>query len=71
MRQNFIGDVVDRIYYVITFILKYIYFKKVEVAIFADIIKILTMFIIYKDSRKAKISRNYESKYNLYLYFLI
>ena len=71
MRQNFIGDVVDRIYYVITFILKYIYFKKVEVAIFADIIKILTMFIINKDSRKAKISRNYESKYNLYLYFLI
>ena len=71
MRQNFIGDIVDRIYYVITFILKYIYFKKVEVAIFADIIKILTMFIINKDSRKAKISRNYESKYNLYLYFLI
>ena len=43
------------------------------VAIFADIIKMLTMFIItiYKDSRKIKINRNYVSKYNLYLYFLI
>ena len=43
------------------------------VAIFADIIKILTMFIItiYKDSRKVKINRNYVSKYNLYLYFVI
>ena len=69
MRQGFIGDIVDRMYYVITFILKYIYFKKAEVAIFAD--KILTMFIIYKDSRKVKISRKYESKCNLYLYFLI
>ena len=31
------------------------------------------MFIItiYKDSRKVKISRNYVSKYNLYLYFFV
>ena len=41
--------------------------RRVEVAIFADIIKILTMFIItvYKDSRKVKINRNYVSQYNL------
>ena len=45
----------------------------VGVAIFDDIIKILTMFIItiYKESRKVKMNRNYVSKYNLYLYFLI
>ena len=43
------------------------------VAIFADIIKIVTMFIktIFKDSRKVKRIRNYVSKCNLYLYFLI
>ena len=60
MWQNFAGDVVDRIYDVITFISKYLYYKKTWVAIFADIIKILTIFIIaiYKDSRKVKINRN-------------
>ena len=69
MWQNFVCDVIDKIYDVITFNLKYICFKKAGVAIFADIIKILTMFIItiYKDSRKVKINRNYISKYNLYL----
>ena len=43
------------------------------VAIFANIIKILTRFVkeIFKDSRKVKRIRNYESKCNLYLYFLI
>ena len=73
MRQNFDGDVIGRIYDVITFISKYFYFKKDWVAIFADIIKVLTMFIItiFKDSRKVKINTNYVSKYNLYLYFLI
>ena len=60
MWQNFAGDVVDRIYDVITFISKYLYYKKTWVAIFSDIIKILTIFIItiYKDSRKVKINRN-------------
>ena len=43
------------------------------VAIFADIIKIVTMFIkkIFKDSRKVKRIRNYVSKCNFYLYFLV
>ena len=43
------------------------------VAIFANIIQILTRFVkeIFKDSRKVKRIRNYESKCNLYLYFLI
>ena len=38
-------------------------------AIFADIIKIVTMFI--KTLRKVKRIRNYVSKWNLYQYFLI
>ena len=43
--------------------------RRPEAAIFADIIKILTMFIIaiYKDSRKVKINKNYASKCSLYL----
>ena len=47
--------------------------RRAGVPIFADIIKTLTTFviIIYKDSRKIKMNRNYVSKYNLYLYFLI
>ena len=47
--------------------------RRVGVAIFAEIIKILTTFIIkiYKDSKTVKINRNYVSKYNLYMYFLI
>ena len=42
-------------------------------AIFADIIKIVTMFVktILKDSRKVSRVRNYLSKWSLYLYFLI
>ena len=50
---------------------KNLYFKKARVAIFADIIKILTMFvkIILKDSKKVIRIRNYVSKCNLYLYF--
>ena len=61
----------DRNYDVITFISKYIYFKKAGVAIFADIIKIVTMSVktVIKDSRKVKRIRNYASKFNLYLYF--
>ena len=40
---------------------------------FADIIKIVTMFIkkITKDSKKVKRIRNYVSKSNLYVYFLM
>ena len=43
------------------------------VVIFADIIKIVTMLIkaITKDLRKVKRIRNYVSKYNLYVYFLM
>ena len=47
--------------------------RKPGVTIFADIIKIATMFIktIIKDSRKVKRIRYYVSKFNLYLYFLM
>ena len=63
----------DRSYDAITFISKYLYFKKTVVANFAGIIKIVAMFIktIFKDSRKIKRIRNYVSKCNLYLYFFI
>ena len=48
-------------------------FWRPGVDIFAEIIKIVTMFIktITKDSRKVKIIRNYVSKSNLYVYFLM
>ena len=73
MWQNFFGDVIGRIYDVITFFQNAFILRRTAVAIFADIIKILTTFIvkIYKDSRKVKINRNHVLKYNLYLYFLI
>ena len=47
--------------------------RRAGAAIFVGIIKILIIFFItiYQDSRKIKINRNYVSKYNLYLYFLI
>ena len=45
-------------------------FRRPGVAVFADIIKILVKTIL-KDSRKIRIIRNYVSKWNLYLYFLI
>ena len=59
-------------YDVITFFQK-IFLRRPGVAIFADIIKIVTMFIktILKDSKKVRRIRNYVSKWNLYLYFLI
>ena len=62
----------DRNYDVITFFTKKLYFKKAGVTIFADIIKIVTMFIktILKDSRKVRRIRNYVSEWNLYLDFL-
>ena len=47
--------------------------RRPGVAIFADIIKIITGFIekMFKDSRKVKKIRNYVPKCNLYLYFLL
>ena len=44
--------------------------RRPGVAIFADIIKIITRFIkeIFKDSRKPKRIRNYVLKCNLYLF---
>ena len=73
MWQNFVGDFIDRIYDVITFISKYIYFKKDWGSHFCWHHQNLTMLFtaIYKDSKKDKIDRNYVAKYNLYLYFLI
>ena len=70
---NLFGDVMDRNYDVITFFQKAFILRRSRVAIFADIIKIVTMFIkkILKDSRKVRRIRNYVSKWNLYLYFLI
>ena len=63
----------ERNYDAITFILKYLCFRRARVDIFADIIKIVTMFIktILKDSEKVKRIRNYVLKCNLYMYFLI
>ena len=62
-----------RTYDVITFISKNPILRRSRVAIFADIIKIVTMFIkkIIKDPRKVKRIINYVSKSNLYLYFLM
>ena len=57
----------------ITFFSKTFILRNPGVAIFADIIKTVTMFIktILKDSKKANRIRNYLSKWNLYLYFLL
>ena len=43
------------------------------VAIFADIIKIVTIFTktIFKDSKNIETSRNFISKWDLYMHFLI
>ena len=47
--------------------------RRPRVAFFADIFKIVTMFIktIFKDSGKVKRIKNYLLKCNIYLYFLI
>ena len=60
----------DRNYDVITFFQKTLTLRRPGVAIFADIIKIVTTFIktILKYSRKVRKIRS--SKWNLYLYFL-
>ena len=64
--RRFVGDVMDRK------INSSISIRS-RVAICADIIKIITMFIkkIFKDSKRVKRIRNYVSKCNLCLYFLI
>ena len=63
----------DRNYDVITIISQYPFLARPGVVIFADIIKIVTMFIkkIIKDPRKVKRIRNYASKPSLHLYFLM
>ena len=60
----------DRNYDVITYVSKYLW---LGVANFADIIKIITIFIkiVFEDSKNVKRIRNYVPKCNLYLYFLI
>ena len=60
-------------YDVITFFQNIFVLRRPGVAIFAYIIKIVTMFIkpTLKDSRKVRRIRNYVSKFNLYLYFLL
>ena len=62
----------DRNYDVITFFLNTLVLMP-GVAIFADIIKIATMFIrtIIQDSRKVERIINYVLKSSLYLYFLM
>ena len=62
-----------RNYDVINFFQNIFLLRRPGVAIFADIIKIVTMFIktTLKDSIKVRRIRNYVSKWNLYLYFLI
>ena len=61
-----------RNYDVITFFLNTLVLMP-GVAIFADIIKIATMFIktVIQDSRKVKRIINYVLKSSLYLYFLM
>ena len=59
---------------VIVFFLQNIFIlRNPGVAIFADIIKVVTMFVkkIFQDSKKVLKNGNNVSKYNLYLYFLI
>ena len=58
---------------VITFFQNTLILRRPGVTIFADIIKIVTIFIktIIQDSRKVKRIINYVSKSNLYLYFLM
>ena len=63
----------DRNYDIRTFFQNTLILRRSGVAIFADIIKIVTMFIkaIIEDSKKVKRIINYVSKSSLYLYFLM
>ena len=62
--MKFCGDVMNRKYDVITLISKQLYFKKAGVAIFGDIILIVTVITktIFEDSKKIERIRNYVSK---------
>ena len=63
----------DKKYDVIIFILKYVFLRRPRVAIFANIIKIVIMFIkisLKRPKMFLKI-RNYVSKCNRYLYYFI
>ena len=69
---KFVGDVIDRNYDVITFFQNIFIVPRPGLAIFADIIKIVTIFVkTIKDLVQFKRIRDYVSKYNLYLYLLI
>ena len=63
----------ERKYDVIGFFQNRLILRRPGVVIFADIIKIVTMFIktVIKDSRKVKRIKNDVSKPSLYLYFLM
>ena len=71
--KNILGDVMDRNYDAINLFQNTYILRMPRVAIFADIMKFVIMFIkiISKDSKRVKRIKNYVSKYNLYLYFLI
>ena len=43
--KNFVGDVMDRSYDVINIISKYLFLRRPRVAIFAEIIKFVTIFV--------------------------
>ena len=62
----------DKNYNVITIFQNTFILRRPGIVIFADVIKIVTMFIktITKGSRTVKRIRNYVSKSNLYVYFL-
>ena len=71
--KNILGDVMDRNYDAINLFQNTYILRMPRVAIFADTMKFVIMFIkiISKDSKRVKRIKNYVSKYNLYLYFLI
>ena len=70
---NLVHDVTDRIMTLLLLFQIIFILGRPRVAIFANIIKIVIMFIkkIFIDLKKVKGTTNDISKYNLYLYFLI
>ena len=72
-KKKNVGDVLDRDYDVITFISKYLNFKKTYSSQFCCIIKFISMFIktIFKSSKKLKRVTEYLLKCNLYYVFLV
>ena len=62
----------DSNYDVIIFFQQTFILRRLVATIFADIIKIVTMFIktILKDSGKVRRIRNYVSKWKLYIYYI-